>query len=35
VATARRHDAPLYTGDDEILQLTDAGVELVDLRSTR
>jgi len=32
VATARRHDAPLYTGDDEIVQLEDAGVEIVDLR---
>jgi len=32
VATARRHDAPLYTGDDEILRLADAGVHLVDLR---
>ncbi len=34
VATARRHRAPLYTGDDEIIQLEDAGVEVVDLRST-
>ncbi|HKG03101.1 MAG TPA: type II toxin-antitoxin system VapC family toxin [Conexibacter sp.] len=34
VATARRHDAPLYTGDDEIIQLEDAGVEVVDLRTT-
>jgi len=33
VATARRHDAPLYTGDEEILRLTDAGIELVDLRT--
>jgi PIN domain nuclease of toxin-antitoxin system len=32
VATARRHDAPLYTGDPEILALRDM-VELVDLRS--
>ncbi|HEX7289751.1 MAG TPA: type II toxin-antitoxin system VapC family toxin [Conexibacter sp.] len=35
VATARRHDAPLYTGDDEILRLTDAGIQFVDLRSAR
>lgn len=34
VATARRHDAPLYTGDDEILKLQDTGVKVVDLRST-
>jgi PIN domain nuclease of toxin-antitoxin system len=33
VATARRHDAPLYTGDDEIVQLDDVGVEIVDLRT--
>ena len=33
VATARRHDAPLYTGDDEIIQLEDSEVEVVDLRS--
>jgi PIN domain nuclease of toxin-antitoxin system len=31
VATAQRHDAPLYTGDPEILALSDL-VELVDLR---
>jgi uncharacterized protein len=31
VATAQRHDAPLYTGDPEILALEDV-VELVDLR---
>jgi PIN domain nuclease of toxin-antitoxin system len=31
VATAKRHDAPLYTGDPEILALKDL-VELVDLR---
>jgi PIN domain nuclease of toxin-antitoxin system len=31
VATAQRHDAPLYTGDPEILALKDI-VELVDLR---
>lgn len=35
VATARRHEAPLYTGDDEILRLTDAGIDLVDLRDPR
>jgi PIN domain nuclease of toxin-antitoxin system len=33
VATAQRHDAPLYTGDDEIIRLDDAGVEIVDLRT--
>jgi PIN domain nuclease of toxin-antitoxin system len=32
VATARRHEAPLYTGDPEIVRLADAGVEIVDLR---
>ena len=32
VATAQRHDAPLYTGDPEILALGDV-VELVDLRA--
>jgi PIN domain nuclease of toxin-antitoxin system len=32
VATARRHGAPLYTGDDEILAV-DAEVEAVDLRA--
>jgi PIN domain nuclease of toxin-antitoxin system len=31
VATAQRHDAPLYTGDPEILALSHL-VELVDLR---
>jgi PIN domain nuclease of toxin-antitoxin system len=31
VATAQRHDAPLYTGDPEILALKDI-VKLVDLR---
>jgi len=31
VATAQRHDAPLYTGDPEILALSDL-IELVDLR---
>ena len=33
VATAQRHEAPLYTGDPEILALKDV-VELVDLRAT-
>lgn len=33
VATARRHEAPLYTGDDEIIQLDDSGVDVVDLRA--
>jgi PIN domain nuclease of toxin-antitoxin system len=33
VATARRHDAPLYTGDPEIVSLDDPGVEIVDLRT--
>jgi predicted nucleic acid-binding protein len=32
VATAQRHNAPLYTGDPEILALTHL-VELVDLRT--
>jgi predicted nucleic acid-binding protein len=32
VATAQRHNAPLYTGDPEILALRDL-VELVDLRT--
>jgi PIN domain nuclease of toxin-antitoxin system len=32
VATAQRHDAPLYTGDPEILAL-DGVVQLVDLRT--
>lgn len=31
VATAQRHQAPLYTGDPEILGL-DVSVEMVDLR---
>jgi predicted nucleic acid-binding protein len=31
IATARRHDAPLWTGDPEILELADPG-EIVDLR---
>jgi PIN domain nuclease of toxin-antitoxin system len=35
VATARRHSAPLHTGDDEIIRLDDVGVEIVDLRTTR
>jgi predicted nucleic acid-binding protein len=33
VATAQRHEAPLYTGDPEILALKDI-VDLVDLRAT-
>jgi predicted nucleic acid-binding protein len=33
VATAQRHEAPLYTGDPEILALKGA-VKLVDLRTT-
>lgn len=33
LATAQRLDAPLYTGDPEILALNDI-VELVDLRTT-
>jgi PIN domain nuclease of toxin-antitoxin system len=33
VATAQRQEAPLYTGDPEILALKDI-VELVDLRAT-
>jgi predicted nucleic acid-binding protein len=33
VATARRHDAPLYTGDDEILRLQGDELRVVDLRS--
>jgi PIN domain nuclease of toxin-antitoxin system len=32
VATAKRHDAPLYTGDPEILKL-GGSVKLVDLRA--
>jgi PIN domain nuclease of toxin-antitoxin system len=35
VATAQRHRAAIYTGDPEILRLSDPGVEVVDLRSTR
>lgn len=34
VATARRHDAPLYTGDPEIVALSDR-VRVVDLRQDR
>jgi predicted nucleic acid-binding protein len=33
VATAQRHEAPLFTGDPEILALKDI-VELLDLRAT-
>jgi PIN domain nuclease of toxin-antitoxin system len=33
VATARRHDAPLYTGDDEILRLEGDELRVVDLRT--
>lgn len=33
VATAERHDAPLYTGDPEILAL-DVSVKTIDLRSS-
>jgi predicted nucleic acid-binding protein len=33
VATAQRHDAPLYTGDPEIIRLDGDGVQVVDLRS--
>jgi PIN domain nuclease of toxin-antitoxin system len=33
IATAQRHDAPLYTGDPEILALGEL-VEMVDLRET-
>lgn len=32
IATAQRHRAPLWTGDDEILALADEA-EMVDLRS--
>lgn len=35
VATARRHDAPLYTGDPEIVRFNGDGVTIVDLRNTR
>lgn len=34
VATARRHAAPLYTGDPEIVALAGDGVEIVDLRES-
>lgn len=33
VATARRHKAPLYTGDPEIIALAGDDLEVVDLRS--
>jgi PIN domain nuclease of toxin-antitoxin system len=33
VATARRHRAPVYTGDPEILALDGEDLEVVDLRS--
>lgn len=32
VATARRHQAPLYTGDPEIVRLDGDGLDVVDLR---
>jgi PIN domain nuclease of toxin-antitoxin system len=35
VATARRHKAPLYTGDPEIIALDGDDLEVVDLRTTR
>jgi PIN domain nuclease of toxin-antitoxin system len=35
VATARRHKAPLYTGDAEIVALDGDGIDVVDLRSAR
>jgi predicted nucleic acid-binding protein len=35
VATARRHRAPLYTGDPEIVALDGDDLEVVDLRSAR
>jgi PIN domain nuclease of toxin-antitoxin system len=35
VATARRHRAPLYTGDPEIIKLDGDELEVVDLRSAR
>jgi predicted nucleic acid-binding protein len=35
VATARRHKAPLYTGDPEIIALSGDDLEVIDLRSTR
>lgn len=34
VATARRHEAPLYTGDDEIVRLDEPGIDVVDLRTS-
>jgi PIN domain nuclease of toxin-antitoxin system len=33
VATARRHSAPLYTGDDELIRFDGGDVNVVDLRS--
>ena len=35
VATARRHRAPLYTGDPELVALDGDDLEVVDLRSAR
>lgn len=35
VATARRHEAPLYTGDPEIVALAGDDLDVVDLRSAR
>lgn len=35
VATARRHKAPLYTGDPEIIALDGDALDVVDLRTTR
>jgi predicted nucleic acid-binding protein len=35
VATARWCQAPLYTGDDEIIRLDDPGIDVVDLRERR
>jgi len=34
VATARRHSAPLYTGDPEIVRLAGDDLDVVDLRAT-
>lgn len=34
VATAKRHGAPLYTGDPEIVALDGDGVRVVDLRTS-
>jgi PIN domain nuclease of toxin-antitoxin system len=34
VATARRHGAPLYTGDEEIIRLAGPDLDVVDLRTT-